>query len=53
MPKLPPEEAEGQFSARGLNIYKLGTVVAQARSGNFARRIASALNSYKPDEHGK
>jgi len=49
MPPLPPRPL---FLADGLNIIRIGTVVATAGSKVMAQRIANALNAYNPNERG-
>jgi hypothetical protein len=49
-----------KFVALGVAVFKgradehkRGQLVCRAVSGNFAKRIANALNRYKPNEHGQ
>jgi hypothetical protein len=52
--KYPPpdEKPEITYSAKGLEVIKGREPICTALSKNSARRIANALNEYKPNQHG-
>lgn len=47
--EIPPRE---RFVALGPKVVRNGKLIAGAVSNTFARRIANALNVYKPDKRG-
>jgi hypothetical protein len=45
--------SEHPFIAVGPKVLRNGELIAGAKSATFARRIANALNLYKPDSRGQ
>lgn len=51
MDKIPQQPIK--FTAAGQDVKRGAETIARAVSGNMAKRIANALNSYIPDERGQ
>jgi hypothetical protein len=50
--RYPDADASHQFVAVGPKVIRDNQLIAGAVSSTFARRIANALNVYKPDRRG-